>query len=75
MKKANALKILNPVIGLLILNQLTTGILREHLPEETFEHLHIPGAILLIIGTIVHLALNWSWIKAMYFKKKAAPKA
>jgi undecaprenyl pyrophosphate phosphatase UppP len=70
MKQGKVLKVLNVIIGILMLNQAVTGLLRERLPEETFEHFHIVGAVLLVTGTIFHLIKNWTWVKATYFKKK-----
>jgi hypothetical protein len=75
MKKAVALKIINILLAVLMLNQGLTGLLHDRLPEEAFEAFHITGAILLVAGTILHLALNWSWIKAMYLRKKGASKS
>jgi hypothetical protein len=75
MKKANALKALNVIIGILMLNQLVTGLIHEHLAEETFEFLHIGSGLLLVTGTIIHLIMNRTWIKAVYFSKKRGTKA
>ena len=70
MTKATALKILNPILALLFLNQAATGLLADELPREAFEILHEGGAYLLIAGVVLHVFLNWNWVKATFFPKK-----
>jgi hypothetical protein len=70
MKKNQALKILNPAVGLLILNQAITSSLHEFLPKEFFEAVHAGGGVLLVCGVALHLYLNWSWVQATYLTKK-----
>jgi sugar phosphate permease len=69
MKKL-ALKILNPLIALLLLNQVLSALLRGILSDEAFETIHEPGGFLLFAGVVLHLLLNWNWVKATFFKKK-----
>ena len=68
MKRTHALKLLNPILALLFLNQAITGLFSEQIPYETFELLHETGAYLLILVAITHIILNWNWVKASYFK-------
>ena len=75
MKKGNLLKVLNLILGILIINQALTGALRERLSNATFEYLHKGGALLLVAGIVIHLIKNWTWVKAVYFSKKTGPKA
>jgi|APCry4251928276_1046603.scaffolds.fasta_scaffold57259_5 hypothetical protein len=70
MKKNQALKILNPAVGLLILNQAITSSLHEFLPKEFFEAVHAGGGVLLVCGVALHLYLNWNWVQATYLTKK-----
>ena len=70
MTKATALKILNPLLALLFINQATTGLLADELPREAFEILHEGGAYVLIAGVVLHVVLNWNWVKATFFRKK-----
>jgi hypothetical protein len=70
MTRNGMLKVLNPVLGLLVLNQGMTAIFRGVLPEKVFEVLHGVGGPLLLIFAITHLILNWNWIKATYLKRK-----
>ena len=72
MTKATALKILNPILALLFLNQAATGLLADELPREAFEILHEGGAYVLIAAVALHVFLNWNWVKATFFRKKAA---
>jgi hypothetical protein len=69
MKKNTQLKVLNVLLGLLMLSQALSGLLHEHLSEETFEHIHVPGGLLLLAGTVLHLVLNRGWVKANFFKR------
>jgi uncharacterized membrane protein len=70
MKKNTQLKVLNALLALLIVSQALSGLLRDRLPEETFEHVHILGGALVVIGVVLHLALNWGWVRLNYFKKR-----
>ncbi len=67
MKKTTVLKILNPILLLLIVNQALTGIFRMKLSYQTFVTLHEGGGALLIFLAFAHLLLNFNWIKANYF--------
>jgi hypothetical protein len=69
MKKNTAHKILNPILLVLIVNQAMTGLFGDELGHEAFEVLHQGGGILLASLVIVHLVLNFSWVKASYFQK------
>ena len=68
------LKILNPLLGLLMLNQILTGFLADELfrlSPNAFGILHEGGGIVLTVGILLHVVLNWAWIKATYLKKRA----
>lgn len=66
MDKNKALKLLNPVLGLLLACQAGTGLFHEALGEEIFEKLHGACGLLLVLSSLLHLALNWPWVKAAY---------
>ena len=77
MMKNTALKIINPLLGLFFLNQALTGIFADEIfsrNPRAFEILHEGGGYVLIGLVVLHLVLNWNWIKASYFRKAAAPK-
>lgn len=66
MKRNTALKILNPILAVLVINQLVTGLSGASLPHEVFEIMHQGGAMVLAAGIVLHLVLNANWIKANY---------
>jgi hypothetical protein len=74
MNKNAVLKILNPVLGALILNQALTGLLSHSLPREVFEVLHEGGGVLLFLGVVLHLALNWNWVRTSFMKRPGGPR-
>ncbi len=67
--KQKILRITNIILALLIINQFLSGFFKKEIGKPLFELLHERGAILLIIVIILHLLLNWGWIKNAYFKK------
>ena len=69
MKKNTALKIINPILLILFISQAVTGLFHMKLSPETFEALHEGGGTILIGLVIIHLILNFNWIKAIYFHK------
>jgi drug/metabolite transporter (DMT)-like permease len=68
MDRTNMLKYINPVIAILIVSQLLSALSNDILPDEVFEAWHKGGGILLLIGVLLHLFLNWGWVKSTYFK-------
>lgn len=69
MNKTKALKLLNPMLGVLVLNQALVGLLHDALPQGAFEVMHEGGGVLLVLGVLLHLMLNWNWVRANFFKK------
>ena len=69
MKRNTPLKILNLILLILFASQAVTGLSHAKLSHETFEFLHEGGGVLLIVLIVLHLILNFSWIKASYFPK------
>jgi hypothetical protein len=69
MNKKTALKIINVIIAILILNQAASAALRGLIGREAFELLHEGGGFLLLIGVIIHVILNWGWVKSAFHKK------
>ena len=64
MNKRNLLKIVNILLAVLILNQASTGLLHGILPRDAFEFLHEGGGVTIFIAALVHVYLNWAWVKA-----------
>lgn len=75
MTRNTMLKVVNPILGLLLVNQATTAVLRGVLPENVFEVMHGVGGPLLTLTAITHLILNWNWVTATFFKSKSAEKS
>jgi len=68
MKRNTAFKILTPILLALLINQGVTGLLGGKIPREAFEFFHEGGGFVLIGLGILHLILNFNWVKANYFK-------
>lgn len=75
MIRSKVLKILNPIVAVLFINQVLSGAFAESLPRGAFGIFHKGGAVFLTIVVLVHVSLNGSWIKAQYFKNKPTGKA
>ena len=69
MKQGSSLKVVNLIMGFLVLVLFLSGLLNEQLSKHAFLMIHVPSGILLVIGTVIHLVHNWSWVKTSYFKK------
>ena len=69
MKKTTALKIVNPILIILFLLQASSGILHDFV-YSFFEIVHKPVGFALVVIAVIHVLLNWSWVKAAFFKKK-----
>jgi len=69
MKKNTALKILNPILLVLLLNQAVTALFSVELPHKVFDILHKGGGTILIGAAVLHLILNFNWVKANYFRR------
>lgn len=69
MSKKTALKFINIIIAILILNQAATAVLAGLIGREAFELAHETGGILLLLGVMLHVILNWGWVKSTFTKK------
>lgn len=69
MNNAKWLKLINPLLLMLVLWQVSTGLLADILGHELFEASHPIGGVLLAACVAAHLFLNRGWIKATYFRK------
>jgi uncharacterized membrane protein len=67
--KNAALKIVNPALAILMLNQPFSAFLSEVTGWDLFEGLHVLGGVLLLMGAAVHLMLNWTWIELNLLKR------
>lgn len=69
MKRNTALKILNPVLLVLFINQVVTALFRDYIPQEAFEIFHKGAGFVLLSLILLHFILNFNWVKANYFSK------
>ena len=75
MSRNSILKILNPVIGIMMLSQILTGVFGRQIPRWAFVNFHKHAGVVLGIVIVFHIILNWNWIKASYFRKHSPSKA
>ena len=75
MDKKTLLKIVNPILLVLIVNQLATGSKPRLYGFGTFRLMHKQTAVILSMVLVAHLALNFPWIRNTYWKAntKKAP--
>jgi hypothetical protein len=70
MNKQKALKIVNILLALMVVGIMTSAISHDFIDEAIFEKVHPLGGFILILLVVIHLILNWSWVKSVYFKVK-----
>jgi len=68
MDKSATLRIVNPLLGILLLNQPFSIILGALTGWEAFEGLHTVGGISLLILAGIHVMLNWGWVRMNFLK-------
>jgi hypothetical protein len=68
MDKNAALRRVNPLLGILLLNQPFSIILGSVTGWDAFEVLHIVGGIGLLILAAIHVMLNWAWVRMNFLK-------
>jgi len=73
--KNKALKIINPILFVLFALALVAMVLMQlELGSRFIYNLHvISGGLFFALG-IVHLILNWGWVRNSFFKRKATKK-
>jgi hypothetical protein len=73
MNKRNLLKIVNVLLAVLILSQAITALLHDFITRDTFEYLHEGGGVTLFIAALVHVYLNWAWVKSNLLHGRKKP--
>lgn len=69
MNRQKALRTLNPVMFVVLLYQGVTGVFRFSFYKH-FKLMHpIFGLVLLLLG-VLHLTLNWPWVRSNYLSGK-----
>lgn len=61
----NALLVVNSLLLLSVIAQMVSGFFLRSGPAFVYVHLHNPYLLMLLI--IIHLSLNWWWIKRRVF--------
>lgn len=71
MNKMKLLKIVNIVLGISFLLQAISVVFMvlEMAPGWLYK-LHAFNGMIFILLVIVHIALNWAWIRVNFFKRK-----
>jgi hypothetical protein len=70
MNKNLWLKIVNPILLFSFLAQAVTSvILLIGSSSETIVKLHVYNGIFFIALALTHFILNWSWVKATFFRR------
>ena len=67
------LKIINPIVLVLMVNQFATGFNPRLYGKNTFRLAHKQMALVLLVALAAHLGLNNAWIRHTYFRKKQKP--
>lgn len=68
MNKNLLLKIVNSVLFLLFISQACSGFFHHSLSHELFEIIHEGGGIFLVLLSLIHLYLNWGWVRVNFLK-------
>jgi predicted Na+-dependent transporter len=66
MSRIQALKILNPILFLLIIFQIFSGLN----PMIVSYQVHQIVGILIAVGVLLHLTLNWPWIRTNILRRR-----
>jgi hypothetical protein len=69
MNRQTVLKFLNVFLLLDFLCLVATVLLNETLPRNVFYRVHPIFGSVLIILVVLHLILNWNWVRSSYIKK------
>jgi hypothetical protein len=75
MDKRTAMKIVNPILALLVLNQPFSAFLSSMTHRDAFKSLHVGGGIGLLVFAAIHLMLNWNWVRINFLQSTKTRKA
>ena len=75
MDKNVVLKVVNPALAILMVNQPFSASLIAIFDWDFFEGLHVAGGILLIVVAAIHLMLNWKWVELNLLKRRKKQQA
>jgi len=79
MKKQKILKIVNMFLFIAFLFTMLSIIIYKIIPsplqgDETIGMIHGYSGIFFFFIGLIHLVLNWQWVKTQYFNKKGVKK-
>ena len=74
MNRNSVLKIVNPILVVLLVNQVFSGRFGRALPHEAFVVLHKAGGFVLAVAVVAHVALNWAWVRNNFFRRARGAK-
>jgi hypothetical protein len=69
MKKATLLKIVNALLFLDFIALAGSGLFHLSIPNDVYSKAHPALGIALSVLLLLHLVLNWTWIKNVFIKK------
>jgi hypothetical protein len=69
MKKSTLMKTVNLFVAVLFIIQAGTGMGRSVLPDSIFS-IHGYTGFVFIVFVILHIILNWTWIRSNFLKNK-----
>lgn len=70
MNKSKMLKIINPIMTIIFLCLAGSGLANNFIPYEIFHAVHGKLGFAFVVLVLIHIYLNWNWIKSQFFKKK-----
>jgi hypothetical protein len=72
LNKASLLKMLNPLLILSALVQLASIIIKAIHYMDWVQNIHEVNGWILMSLVVLHLILNWSWVRSMLLTRKKA---
>jgi hypothetical protein len=70
MDKMKWLKRVNVLLFFFLVHQAVTGLLADVMNGAVFAVMHPTGGILLVLCGLIHIGLNWGWVRSVYLTKK-----
>lgn len=69
MNRLSALKLTNAMLFFTFLGQVGTGAGHELMGYKAFAIVHPGLGVVLCVLALIHLSLNWGWVKNSFFKR------
>jgi hypothetical protein len=70
MNRAVWLRRVNVGLFFLLVLQAVTALLSGVIDPEVFEVIHPVGGALLVLFALIHISLNWAWVRSAVLKRK-----